>query len=128
MWVLKVKVISLPYIFQVVYALCFTRPRYQVSVYRTNGPLVNFSFQKNKQSVFTFLFRKAWFTKFDIAIKQVKVNPWSYFEQTIIGQIPKCYIPAILEICPLLPVKKNFKEFLPNMPLAAILFILLASY
>ena len=37
MCVLKVKVISLPYIFQV---LCFTRPRYQVNVYRTIGPLV----------------------------------------------------------------------------------------
>ena len=35
MWVLKVKVISLPYIFQVLYVLCFTRPSYQVSVYRT---------------------------------------------------------------------------------------------
>ena len=40
MRVLKVKVISLPYIFQVLYVLCFTRPRYQVSVYRTIGPLV----------------------------------------------------------------------------------------
>ena len=39
---LKVKVISLPYIFQVLYVLCFTRPRYQVSVYRTIGPLVFF--------------------------------------------------------------------------------------
>ena len=28
---MKVKVISLPYIFQVLYVLCFTRPRYQVS-------------------------------------------------------------------------------------------------
>ena len=37
---LKVKVISLPYIFQVLYVLCFARSRYQVSVYRTNGPLV----------------------------------------------------------------------------------------
>ena len=37
---LKVKVISLPYIFQVLYVLGFTRPRYQVSVYRTIGPLV----------------------------------------------------------------------------------------
>ena len=34
------KVISLPYIFKVLYVLCFTRPRYQVSVYRTIGPLV----------------------------------------------------------------------------------------
>ena len=33
-------VISLPYIFQVLYVLCFTRPRDQVSVYRTNGPMV----------------------------------------------------------------------------------------
>ena len=40
MGVLKVKVISLPYIFQVLYVLCFTRPRYHVSVYRTIGPLV----------------------------------------------------------------------------------------
>ena len=38
---LKVKVISLPYVFQLLYVLCFTRPRYQVSVYRTIGPLVN---------------------------------------------------------------------------------------
>ena len=30
----------LPYIFQVLYVLCFTRPRYQVSVYMTTGPLV----------------------------------------------------------------------------------------
>ena len=35
-----VKVISLSYIFHVLYVLCFTRPRYQVSVYRTIGPLV----------------------------------------------------------------------------------------
>ena len=35
------KAISLQYIFQVMYVLCFTRPRYQVSVYRTIGPLVN---------------------------------------------------------------------------------------
>ena len=29
------------YIFQVLYVLCFTRPRYQVSIYRTIGPLVS---------------------------------------------------------------------------------------
>ena len=40
MWLLKVKVISVSYIFQVLYVLCFTWPRYQVSVYRTIGPLV----------------------------------------------------------------------------------------
>ena len=37
---MKVKVISLPYIFKVLYVLCFTRPRYQVIVYRTIGSLV----------------------------------------------------------------------------------------
>ena len=37
---MKVKVISLQYIFRVLYVLCFNRPRYQVSVYRTIGPLV----------------------------------------------------------------------------------------
>ena len=37
---MKVQVISLPFIFQVLYVLCFTRPRYQVSVYRTIGSLV----------------------------------------------------------------------------------------
>ena len=37
---MKVKVISLPYIIRVLYVLCFTRPRNQVSVYRTIGPLV----------------------------------------------------------------------------------------
>ena len=41
MCVLKVEVICLPYIFQVLYVLCFTRPRYQVSAYRTIGPLVS---------------------------------------------------------------------------------------
>ena len=40
MGVLEVKAISLAYIFQVIYVLCFTRPIYQVSVYRTIGPLV----------------------------------------------------------------------------------------
>ena len=39
---MKVKVISLLYIFKVLYALCFTRPRYQVSVYRSIGHLVLF--------------------------------------------------------------------------------------
>ena len=34
------KVISLPYIFQVLYVLCFSRSRYQVSIHRNIGPLV----------------------------------------------------------------------------------------
>ena len=31
---------GLKYIIQVLYVLCFIRPRYQVSVYRTIGPVV----------------------------------------------------------------------------------------
>ena len=37
MRVLKVRIISLPYIVQVVYVLCLSRQRYQVSVHRTIG-------------------------------------------------------------------------------------------
>ena len=33
------------YIFQVLYVLCFSRSRYQVSVYRTIGPLVSHVFK-----------------------------------------------------------------------------------
>ena len=38
----------LPYIFQVLYVLFFTRPRYQVSVYRTIGPLVYINYNKQE--------------------------------------------------------------------------------
>ena len=41
-----VKVISLPCLFQVLYVLCFTKPRYQGSVYI--GPLV-LSLKQNKK-------------------------------------------------------------------------------
>ena len=46
---MKVKAISLPYVFQVMYVLSFTRPRYQVSVYRTIVPLVIITDSTNKQ-------------------------------------------------------------------------------
>ena len=46
-WVLILRYVSIEgqghfftIFFQVLYVLCFTRPRYQVSVYRTIGPLV----------------------------------------------------------------------------------------
>ena len=59
---MKVKVISLPYIFQVLYVLCFTRSRYQVSVYRTIGPLV-------------FLFiSKLYLIRFDMIVLSVLRN------------------------------------------------------
>ena len=53
---LKVKVISLPYIFQVLYVLCFTGSRYQVSVYRTNGPLVYSGLIRNLVAMATCIF------------------------------------------------------------------------
>ena len=52
---MKVKVISLPCIFQVLYVLCFTKPRYQVSVYRTIGPLVLVFFYKLQNNIAFYL-------------------------------------------------------------------------
>ena len=61
-----------------------------------------------KSIVFTFFYRKALVTKFDLAIKEVKVNPGSSFEQTMIGRSHRCYIPSFMEIGPLVPEKKIF--------------------
>ena len=38
-----------------------------------------------KSTVFTFSYRKAKITKFDLAVKYVKVTPGSSFEQTMMG-------------------------------------------
>ena len=57
MGVLKVKAISLPYIFQVMYVLCFTRPSYQVSVYRTIDHLVDYLSHSNAHEEFC---QEAW--------------------------------------------------------------------
>ena len=45
-----------------------------------------------KSTVFTFSHRKAQVTKFDLALKWVKVTPGSSFEQTMMGWSPQCYI------------------------------------
>ena len=50
-------------------------------------------------------------TKFDLAVKKVKVNPESSFEQTLMGWSPQCYIASFVEICPPVPEKKIFKGF-----------------
>ena len=65
-----VKVISLPYIFQVLYVLCFTRPRYRVSVYRTIGPLV-FHVSSNccMHAHLSHIMRKPVFRIFDRGLK-----------------------------------------------------------
>ena len=65
-------------------------------------------------TVFTFSYRKAYVTKFDLAVKQVKVTLGSSFEQTMIGWSPRCYIPSFVKIS--LPVlEKMFEGFLPYM-------------
>ena len=73
-----------------------------------------------KSTIFTFSYGKAQVTKFDLAVKLVKVNPRSSFEQTMMGWSPRCYIPSFVEIGP--PVlEKIFEGFLPYMGVAAIL-------
>ena len=57
----------------------------------------------------------------DLAIKYVKVTPWSSFEQTIMGRSPKYYIPSFMEICHPVPEKNILEGFLPYMGVAAIL-------
>ena len=60
-------------------------------------------------------------TKFDLAVKKVKVTPGSSFEQTIMGRSPRCYIPSFVEIGSPVPVKKIFEGFSPYMGMVAIL-------
>ena len=50
----KVKVISVPYIFQVLYILCFTRPRYQEAF---TGPLVLW-FETSNEFIYAFCLSK----------------------------------------------------------------------
>ena len=69
MCLLKVKVISLPYIFHVLYVLCFTGPRYQVSVYRTIGPLVIHVVQTLKHLLYSLYLVHSALSYFKIALK-----------------------------------------------------------
>ena len=68
--------------------------------------------------VFSFYNGNTQITKFDLAVKYVKVNPGSLFEQTMIGWSHRCYIPSFVEIG--LP-EKIFEGFLPYMGMEAIL-------
>ena len=56
------------------------------------------------------------------------VNLGSSFEQTMMCTSPKCYIPSFIEIDPLVPERKIFEGFLPNMGMAAILVMRPSSY
>ena len=74
-----------------------------------------------KSTVFTFSYRKALVTKFDLAVKSVKVTPGSSFEQTMMGWSPRCYIPSFVKIGLPFLEKKIFEGFLLYMGVAAIL-------
>ena len=85
------KVISLPYIFQVLYVLCFIRPRYQVSVYRTIGPLVYFIVQfilYNYADDNTLSFIHKDLTILKTALEQESNNLISWFVQTFMKANP----------------------------------------
>ena len=64
-----------------------------------------------KSTVFTFSYRKAEVTKYDLAVKEVKVTPGSSFEQTIMGWSPRCYIPSFVKIGLSVLEKKIFEGF-----------------
>ena len=64
-----------------------------------------------KSTVFTFSYRNAYVTKFDLCVNLVKVNPGSSFVQTMMGWSPGCYIPSFMKIGPLVLEKKIFKGF-----------------
>ena len=58
-------------------------------------------------------------TKFDLAVKEVKITPGSSFDQTMMGWSPGCYIPSFVEIRSPVPEKKIFEGFLPHMGMVA---------
>ena len=62
-----------------------------------------------KSTVFTFSYRKAYVTKFDLAVEQVKVTPGSSIEQFMIGWSLRCYIPSFVKISPPVLEKKIFE-------------------
>ena len=66
-------------------------------------------------------------TKFDLAVKQVKVTQRSSFEHTMMGWSPRCYIPSFVEIGLLVLEKKIFKGCLQYVGMEAILVMGLAS-
>ena len=67
-----------------------------------------------KSTVFTFTYRKAYVTKFDLAVKKVKVNPASSFEQTMMGWSPGCYMPSfVVLVIGISNPEKIFEGFLP---------------
>ena len=73
-----------------------------IPAFRSHAPIV---LEKSKFVSF-FSYKKAYLTKFDLAVKQVKVNPGSSFEQTMMSRSPHGYIPSFVKIGLLVPEKK----------------------
>ena len=70
-----------------------------------------------KSNVFTFSYRKAKVTKFDLAVKRSRSH-----HGHLMGRSPRCCIPTFLEIRPPVP-EKIFEGFLPYMGMVAILVV-----
>ena len=58
-------------------------------------------------------------TKFDLAVKWVKVTLGSSFDQNMMSRSPRCFKPSFVEIGSPVPVKKIFEEFLPYFTIYA---------
>ena len=64
-----------------------------------------------KSTFCTFSYRKAKITRFDLAVKYIKVMPGSSFKQTMMGWSLRCYIPNFVEIGPPVLENKIFEVF-----------------
>ena len=93
------KVISLPYIYQVLYVLCFTWTRYQVSVYRIIGPLV--AYAKTKTQI-SFMVTAKLISAFVFATRIV---------QSLYFLNPKGGVPYV----PTLQFSSSFAWLIPSM-------------
>ena len=80
-----------------------SRSQLYLPTFRSQGSIVSAKF-----TVFPFSYRKAQVSKFDLAVKYVKVTPGSSFIQTMMGRSPRCYIPSFVEIGPPVLEKKIF--------------------
>ena len=77
----------------------------------TNFQVTGCNGLQTKIIVFTLSYGKAQNTKNDLAVKYVKFNPGSSFEQTMMGWSPRCYIPSFVDIGQPVLEKKIFYYF-----------------
>ena len=71
-----------------------------VCIYQLSGHRLQYCL---KNQLFSFFPIHKPVTKFDLVIKEVKVNPRSSLEQTMMEWSPQCYIPSFVEIGSLVP-------------------------